>query len=124
MYLYTGVPPLTECSLPRIPNCSFWLIYAQLGDFCVSRGPPTVPLTQIFRNEFFLCPKIRVRQGSSVFEIVLIHNLEYMCFNLLCDDSFQFLLSPKVPYLKSSSFQILFISKILDSHSYSKSSSF
>ena len=28
-------------------------MYAQAGDFRVSRGPPTVPLTQILRNAVF-----------------------------------------------------------------------
>ena len=41
-------------------------MYVQVGDFCNSRGPPTVPLTQILRNEFFLTPKIRIMWGSSV----------------------------------------------------------
>ena len=31
----------------------FWLMYAKVGDFCFSRGPPTVPLMQISRNAFF-----------------------------------------------------------------------
>ena len=31
--------------------CSkYRLMYAQVGDFCVCRGPPTVPLTQILHN--------------------------------------------------------------------------
>ena len=29
-------------------------MYTQVGDFCVSRGPPTVPLTWISRNAVFL----------------------------------------------------------------------
>ena len=29
-------------------------MYAQVGDFCGSRGPPTVPITQISRNAVFL----------------------------------------------------------------------
>ena len=29
---------------------NFWFRYAQGGDFCVSRGPPTVPLMKILRN--------------------------------------------------------------------------
>ena len=28
----------------------FWLMYAQVGDFRISRGPSTVPLTRISRN--------------------------------------------------------------------------
>ena len=31
----------------------FWPMYVQVGDFLVSRGPPTVPLTQISCNIFF-----------------------------------------------------------------------
>ena len=29
-------------------------MYAQVGDFGISWGPPTVPLTQIMRNSVFL----------------------------------------------------------------------
>ena len=50
---YRGSPPLTRFSLTRIPFSRFWLMYAQVGDFCVSRGHPTVPLTQISRNAVF-----------------------------------------------------------------------
>ena len=32
---------------------NFWLMYLQGGDFCVTRGPPTVPLTRISCNTFF-----------------------------------------------------------------------
>ena len=35
--------------------CGFWLIYTQVGDFPVSRGPPSVPLTQIFFKAQNLC---------------------------------------------------------------------
>ena len=45
---------------------NFWFRYAQGGDFCVSRGPPTVPLMQILRNKVFSSPKILVRWGPSV----------------------------------------------------------
>ena len=37
----------------------FWLMYAQVGDFCVSSGSPTVPLTRILRNEVFSSRKIK-----------------------------------------------------------------
>ena len=40
-------------------------MYAQVGDFGISRGPPTVPLMQILRNMVFSSPKIRVRWGPS-----------------------------------------------------------
>ena len=42
----TGGPPLMCFSLP-------WIPLLQQGDFHVSRGPPTVPLTQISRNAVF-----------------------------------------------------------------------
>ena len=32
---------------------NFWLMYTQVGDFRISRGPPTVPLTQILHNTVF-----------------------------------------------------------------------
>ena len=41
-------------------------MYEQVGDFYVSRGPPTVPLKQILHNAVF-CPKIRVMRGPSVY---------------------------------------------------------
>ena len=43
----SGGPPCTWFSLPRIHYQDFWLMYAQVGDFPISRGPPSVPLTQI-----------------------------------------------------------------------------
>ena len=45
---YRGVPHLRGFHYR-----GFWLMYVQVGDFCVSRGPPTVPLTQISRNTVF-----------------------------------------------------------------------
>ena len=41
-------------------------MYAQVGDFRVSRGPPTVPLMQISLNAVFSSPKICKRQKPSV----------------------------------------------------------
>ena len=32
---------------------NFWLMYAQVGIFRVSRGPPTFPQTQISHNAIF-----------------------------------------------------------------------
>ena len=43
-----------------------WLMYVQVRNFCIRRGLPTVPLTQILRNAVFLSPEIRVRWGPSV----------------------------------------------------------
>ena len=40
-------------------------MYAQVGDFRVSGGPPTVPLMQILCNTVFSSPKICVRRGPS-----------------------------------------------------------
>ena len=53
-----GVPHLRKKSLRRGPLLPrFWPMYAQMGDFRVSRGPPTVPLTRISHNVFFEVPK-------------------------------------------------------------------
>ena len=49
----TRGPPLTWFSLPRIPLTRFLAMYLQVGDLRVSRGPPTVPLTQISGNALF-----------------------------------------------------------------------
>ena len=38
-------------------------MYTQVVDFCVSRGPPTVPLMR--NTVFFQVPQIRVRRGPS-----------------------------------------------------------
>ena len=35
----------------------FWLMYTQVGDFRVNRGPPTVPLTRILHNAVFSKPQ-------------------------------------------------------------------
>ena len=40
-------------------------MYVQVGDFRVSRGLPTVPLTRISCNG----PKMRVRRGPSVYKL-------------------------------------------------------
>ena len=57
----TGGPPFTWK-----PLMLFWPMYAQVGDFCISRGPPTVPLTQICITWFIWSPKTRVMWGPSV----------------------------------------------------------
>ena len=44
-------------SLKRLPHTftilRLWPMYLQEGDFCFSRGPPTVPLTRILCNVVF-----------------------------------------------------------------------
>ena len=58
----------------------FWLMYVQVGDFCVSRGFTTIPLTRISYNTVFsksqnvrkagtLCTSIWLKlQLSTIFE--------------------------------------------------------
>ena len=41
-------------------------MYTQVGDFRVSRGPPTFPLTRIHVTQFFQSPKKYVRREPSV----------------------------------------------------------
>jgi hypothetical protein len=61
-----GVPHLHK-------NHDFWLRYVQVGDFHISRGFTTVPLTQISCNTFFFpIIKMRVKPGPSVFDIWLM----------------------------------------------------
>ena len=52
-WLIQGVPHLRGFHYCGSHYRDFWLMYAQVGDFCVSRGPPTVPLTQISHNTVF-----------------------------------------------------------------------
>ena len=48
-----GVPHLRGFHYRGFHFNNFWLMYAQVGNFGVSRGPPTVPLTRILHNAFF-----------------------------------------------------------------------
>ena len=49
---------------------SFLLIYAQMGDFCVSMGLPTVRIKQSLGNAFFFSsPKICVRRRPFVISL-------------------------------------------------------
>ena len=45
---------------------NFWLMNAQVGDFSISRGPPSVPLTQISRKAVFVKSQNPRTQGPSV----------------------------------------------------------
>ena len=52
-WIIQGVPNLQSFHY-RGSHCSnFWLLYALEGDFCVSRGPTTVPLMHILRYGVF-----------------------------------------------------------------------
>ena len=48
-----GVPRLHENDWHGFQYHGFWLMYVQWGNFCISRGFTTVPLTQILRNTIF-----------------------------------------------------------------------
>ena len=61
-----GVPDLSSFHYCKTQDRIFWLIYLQVGCFCVSRGSTTVTLTQILNNAAFSSPKLRVRRGPSV----------------------------------------------------------
>ena len=50
VYILQGVPHLRGFHYRRSQYQCFWLMYVQVGDFCVSRGPPTVPLMRISCN--------------------------------------------------------------------------
>ena len=45
-----GVPHLRGFYYRGFHYRNFWLMYTQVGDFRVSIGPPTVPLTGILEN--------------------------------------------------------------------------
>ena len=64
-------------SLTRSPTSSVLAMYAQVGDFQISRGPPTVPLTGISRNTFFLKSQNPHMRGPSVtLKVYLLITLE------------------------------------------------
>ena len=66
-----GVPHLHSYHYQGSHYRNLWLMYVQVGAFGVSRGPPTIPSTQILLNMFvFSSPKICVRQGPSVLKKV------------------------------------------------------
>ena len=50
---HTGGPPLTQKSLTQFPLPWFFGYVRAMGDFCVSRGTITVPLTWISCNMVF-----------------------------------------------------------------------
>ena len=59
-----GVPHLGGFHYPGSHHNGFWLMYAQVGDFCVSRESPTLPPMQILCIVvFFSSTKIGIRWG-------------------------------------------------------------
>ena len=64
---YTGGPHLHGFHYRGTHYRGFWLMYAQVEDFCVSRGPPTVPLMQILRNTVFFKSQNPDKAGTKVF---------------------------------------------------------
>ena len=62
-----GVPHLHDFHYCGSHYRSFWVMYTQVGDFRISRGPPTVLLTRILHNAVFSSPKIHVRRGILYF---------------------------------------------------------
>ena len=59
-----GVPHLRGFHYPGSHHNGFWLMYAQVGDFCVSRESPTLPLMQILRIVFFFKYQNRHKVGT------------------------------------------------------------
>ena len=49
-----GVPHLRGFHYRGSHYRNFWLMYVQVGDFHISKGPLTVPLMRILRNVVFL----------------------------------------------------------------------
>ena len=67
--MYTGVPHFRGFHLHnfhygRSHNWGFWLMYVQVGDFHVSRGSPTVQLTQILHNAVFFKSQNPCKAGA------------------------------------------------------------
>ena len=52
-------------------------MYVQVGDFCVSRGPPTVQLTQIFSNAVFFKSQNPRKAGT----LVIVSSLPWLYQN-------------------------------------------
>ena len=82
----------TQLQLQRVPYLrvfhyrgshyrDFWLMYAQVGDFRIGSGPPTVPITQILRNAVFFKSQNPRKRGPSVFhskfEVVILSENSY-----------------------------------------------
>ena len=44
--------------------CNFWLMFVQVGDFCVGRGSLTVPLTGISCNAVFCKSQNKRKAGT------------------------------------------------------------
>ena len=73
-YCIQGVPHLRGFHYRGSHYRDFWLMYMQVGDFCVSRGCPIIPLTQISCNAGFfksqnqrkVGPSVHRKEGSSV----------------------------------------------------------
>ena len=51
----------------KIDIINFWLMYVQVGDFCINSGPPTVQLTQISSNAVFFKSQNPHKVGPSEF---------------------------------------------------------
>ena len=88
--IYNSQKSLVEIMLQGVPHlrdfhyCGshyriFWIMYAQVGDFCVSRGSLTVTLTRISRNAVFfksqnpgtLCKLDLVHVTLQIFQLIL-----------------------------------------------------
>ena len=54
-------------------------MYTQVGDFRVSRGPPTVPLTQILCNTFFFKSQ-NPRNAGTLCTLEVLFPLEVVLF--------------------------------------------
>ena len=59
-----GVPHLLSFHYRRSHHRNIWLMYAQVRDFCVSRGSSTVPLTQISCNLVFFKSQNPCKAGT------------------------------------------------------------
>ena len=62
-------------------------MYAQVGDFCISRGAPKVPLSQILRN-VVLSPKICIMQGPSSSVQRILYYTDFGTWKKLCYANF------------------------------------
>ena len=60
------VPQIRSFHYRKTHSYNFWLMYAQVGYFHISRGPPTVPFMQILGNAAFSSSKISVRLETFV----------------------------------------------------------
>ena len=63
--MYRRSPTHSKITNTGFTTTIFWLMCVQVGDFCASRGLPTVPLTRISCNTVFSKSENAHKEGTS-----------------------------------------------------------